>query len=76
MYSGLEEPKRPVMTTASRPAIPLTPPTIRGHGVRAIDVRMGTARRGYWSAFAPTWSPVKRTTSTNEMTTTPAAAYR
>jgi hypothetical protein len=76
LYSGLVEPKYPAMTTATRPSTPIVPPTIRGHGDRATERRMGAARRGYSTALAPTWSPANSTTRTNEMITTPAAANR
>src|SRR5213592_2998030 len=55
---------------------PIAPPTRRGHGERAKGSSQGKARRGYSIAFAPTCSPANRTTSTNEMKTTPPAAKR
>src|ERR1700719_2245589 len=76
LYRGLAEPNRPEITTATRPRTPIVPPTRCGHRERAAAVSHRTGRRGYCNAFAPTWSPANRTTSTNEMTTTPAAAYR
>src|SRR5579859_5279966 len=81
MYSeglrvGCVEPKSPLTTSASRASTPIAPPIARGQGERATEVSKGTGRRGYSTAFAPTLSPAKITTSTNEMATTPPAAYR
>ncbi len=64
------------MTIAASPSTPIVPPTMRGQGERAMGSRNATARRGYWIAFAPTWSPANRTTSTKETTTTPPAANK
>ena len=69
-------PKKPQTMTATSASTPIVPPTPRGHGDRAAEVSHADALRGYWIALAPTCSPAKITTSTNEMTTTKPAARK
>src|SRR6202521_5505069 len=76
LSSELPEPKSPVMSVVSKPATPINPPTTRGTEERAIGTSDGMGRRGYSSAFDPTWSPATKTTNTNETSTTPPAAKR
>src|SRR6266568_2863741 len=81
MYSeglrvGCVEPNSPLTTTASRASTPTAPPMARGQGERATATSDGSGRRGYSTALAPTLSPAKTTTRTNEIATTPPAAYR
>ncbi len=45
----------------------------RGQGDLAMRVRVGAGRRGYSTAFGPTFSPANTTTSTNDSATTASA---
>ena len=81
MYSeglrvGCVEPSSPLTTSASNASTPTPPPIARGQRERATKTSDGTGRLGYSTALAPTLSPAKITTRTNEMATTPPAAYR
>ena len=70
------DPRKPLTITAASARTPITPPIAGGHGERPREVSQGTARRGYWTAFSPIFSPAKTTTSTNEITTTNPAATK
>jgi len=64
------------MMIAARTATPIVPVTARSPREAPRPSSQASRRRGYWTARSPIRSPAKMVTITNEITTTPAAAYR